>query len=90
MRGPADFEAAKFPTPQRVCGLSTAKPAEVGLYAADYEHDACGVAFVARLDGALEGWRKKMLAAKLAPDSDAAAAMRPEELQRLKSLGYVQ
>ena len=24
---------------------------ETGLYAADYEHDACGVAFVARLDG---------------------------------------
>ncbi|HEV8241014.1 MAG TPA: sulfatase [Thermoanaerobaculia bacterium] len=45
---------------------------------------------VARLGAELEGWRTKMLAAKLPPDSAAAAAMRPEELQRLKSLGYVQ
>ena len=45
---------------------------------------------VARLAPALEAWRRKMLAAKLPPDSEAAAAMRPEELQRLKSLGYVQ
>ncbi len=31
--------------------MSAARRAEPGLYAADYEHDACGVAFVARLDG---------------------------------------
>ena len=30
--------------------MSGVRPAEQGLYAADYEHDACGVAFVARLD----------------------------------------
>ena len=31
--------------------MSAARRGEPGLYAADYEHDACGVAFVARLDG---------------------------------------
>ena len=30
--------------------VRAAQGAETGLYAADYEHDACGVAFVARLD----------------------------------------
>ena len=30
--------------------MSAARRGEPGLYAADYEHDACGVAFVARLD----------------------------------------
>ncbi|MEO5633312.1 glutamate synthase large subunit [Gaiella sp.] len=30
--------------------MSAVRPAETGLYSADYEHDACGVAFVARLD----------------------------------------
>ena len=32
--------------------MSATRRREPGLYAADYEHDACGVAFVARLDGA--------------------------------------
>ncbi len=30
--------------------MSATRAAEPGLYSADYEHDACGVAFVARLD----------------------------------------
>ena len=30
--------------------MSSVRPAEQGLYRAEYEHDACGVAFVARLD----------------------------------------
>ena len=51
MRGPADFEAATFPPPRGVRAVSTTQRSEQGLYAADYEHDACGVAFVARLDG---------------------------------------
>jgi glutamate synthase domain-containing protein 1 len=31
--------------------LSSARPDRHGLYDPAYEHDACGVAFVARLDG---------------------------------------
>lgn len=70
--------------------------AEYELY--DRRHDPADAAnvatshpdVVARLGAELAGWRTKMLAAKLPPDSAATAAMRPEELQRLKSLGYVQ
>ena len=32
--------------------MSAIRQGDPGLYAAEYEHDACGVAFVARLDGA--------------------------------------
>ena len=31
-------------------GVRAAREPETGLYSPDYEHDACGVAFVARLD----------------------------------------
>ena len=50
MRGPAVFEAGAIPPPEGVDEMSRVRPAEQGLYAAEYEHDACGVAFVARLD----------------------------------------
>ena len=50
MRGPADFEAGEIPPLQGESAMSGSPLREHGLYAADYEHDACGVAFVARLD----------------------------------------
>ena len=45
---------------------------------------------VARLGAALEDWRTKTVAVKLTSDKDAAAELSPEELERLKSLGYIQ
>ena len=46
-----DVEAGDRATPsQRRAVVTAARAAETGLYSADYEHDACGVAFVARLD----------------------------------------
>ena len=50
MRGPTVFEAGALPPPEGVDEMSSVRPAEQGLYRAEYEHDACGVAFVARLD----------------------------------------
>ncbi len=44
---------------------------------------------VQRLAKTLEGWRAMAVAARLKPDSEATGNMTPEQLQRLRSLGYV-
>jgi arylsulfatase A-like enzyme len=44
---------------------------------------------VARLSKALDGWRQMAQAARLKPDAEAAKTLTPEQLQRLRSLGYV-
>lgn len=44
---------------------------------------------VKRLAKALEGFRGMASQAKLKPDSEAAGSMTPEQLQRLRSLGYI-
>jgi arylsulfatase A-like enzyme len=44
---------------------------------------------VARLAKALESWRSAARAARLAPDSSAAAGLTTEQLEKLRSLGYV-
>jgi arylsulfatase len=44
---------------------------------------------VKRLAKALEGFRTMATAAKLKPDSEATGNMTPEQLQRLRSLGYI-
>jgi len=38
----------------------------------------------------LESWRKMAAAARLKPDADAAKTLSKEELERLRSLGYIQ
>jgi hypothetical protein len=38
----------------------------------------------------LEAWRKMVTAARLKPDSEANQNLSKEELERLKSLGYIQ
>lgn len=45
---------------------------------------------VKRLSGELEAWRRKAEAARLKPDSETAAAVSGEQLERLRALGYVQ
>lgn len=45
---------------------------------------------VQRLARELAAWRAMATAARLKPDGAAAAAMSPEELERLRALGYVQ
>ncbi len=44
---------------------------------------------VSRLAKALDGWRQMAKAAKLKPDAEVTKNMTPEQLQKLKSLGYV-
>jgi arylsulfatase len=44
---------------------------------------------VKRLAKALEGWRGMVTAARLKPDTEAIGNMTPEQLQRLRSLGYI-
>ncbi len=44
---------------------------------------------VERLAKALDGWHKMAAAARLKPDADATKGLSPEQLQRLRSLGYV-
>ena len=44
---------------------------------------------VQRLAKALDGWHQMAMAAKLKPDTEATKNMTPEQLQKLKSLGYV-
>ncbi len=44
---------------------------------------------VARLARALESWKSAASAARLAPDSSAAAGLTTEQLEKLRSLGYV-
>jgi arylsulfatase A-like enzyme len=45
---------------------------------------------VERLGKDLGAWRVKAAAARLTPDAEATKSLSPEELQRLRSLGYVQ
>ena len=44
---------------------------------------------VQRLAKAIAGWHGMAVAARLAPDSETTGNMSPEQLQRLRSLGYV-
>jgi arylsulfatase A-like enzyme len=44
---------------------------------------------VQRLAKAIEGWRVMATAARLKPDTEATGNMTPEQLQRLRSLGYI-
>jgi arylsulfatase A-like enzyme len=44
---------------------------------------------VQRLAKALEGWHAMAAAARLKPDTEATGNMTPEQLQRLRSLGYI-
>jgi arylsulfatase len=44
---------------------------------------------VQRLAKALDGWHQMALASQLKPDAEATKSMTPEQLQKLKSLGYV-
>jgi arylsulfatase A-like enzyme len=44
---------------------------------------------VERLGKALEGWRGMAEGARLKPDAESNKTMSPEQLQRLRSLGYV-
>jgi arylsulfatase A-like enzyme len=44
---------------------------------------------VARLSKQLEGWHQMTKAARLKPDSETTKSLSPEQLQRLRSLGYV-
>jgi hypothetical protein len=44
---------------------------------------------VQRLAKAIEGWRAMATAARLKPDTEATGNMTPEQLQRLRSLGYI-
>jgi arylsulfatase A-like enzyme len=45
---------------------------------------------VARLSKALQSWRRMAAAARVTSDADATATLSPAELERLKSLGYIQ
>ena len=45
---------------------------------------------VERLAKQLEAWHREALAARLEPDDSATEGMTPEELERLRSLGYIQ
>jgi hypothetical protein len=45
---------------------------------------------VARLARDLDAWKVKAEAARLKPDAEAARNLKPEELERLRALGYVQ
>jgi arylsulfatase A-like enzyme len=55
------------------------------------QHDvAAGHAdVVSRLAKALEGWHQMAVASKLTPDAEATKQMSPDQLRKLKSLGYV-
>lgn len=44
---------------------------------------------VARLAKALDGWHQMALAARLKADTETTKAMTPEQIQKLRSLGYV-
>ena len=45
---------------------------------------------VGRLTKTLEAWRKMVSAARLKPDAETSKNLSKEELERLKSLGYIQ
>jgi arylsulfatase A-like enzyme len=44
---------------------------------------------VARLAKALDGWKQMAQAARLTPDTEGMKNLSPEQLQRLRSLGYI-
>jgi len=44
---------------------------------------------VERLSKQLEGWKRMATQARLKPDSDETKGMTAEQLERLRSLGYV-
>jgi arylsulfatase A-like enzyme len=44
---------------------------------------------VARLSKAIAGWKQMATAARVKPDAESTKALSAEELQRLRSLGYV-
>ncbi len=44
---------------------------------------------VARLAKTIEGWRQMATAARLKPDAEGTKNLSPEQLQRLRSLGYI-
>ena len=44
---------------------------------------------VKRLAGELAAWRRKALAARPKPDAETAKSLRPEDVERLRSLGYL-
>ena len=83
MRGPTVFEAGDIPPPEGVDEMSSVRPSEQGLYRAEYEHDACGVAFVARLDAQpLHETVRRALAGPRATSSIAAPRRRSEHGRR--------
>jgi hypothetical protein len=45
---------------------------------------------VGRLARLLDAWHAKAVAARLTPDAAATRSLSPEEVQRLRSLGYIQ
>jgi hypothetical protein len=45
---------------------------------------------VDRLAKDIAAWRKSAEEARLKPDSDSSKSLTPEQLERLKSLGYIQ
>jgi arylsulfatase A-like enzyme len=45
---------------------------------------------VARLSKMLQGWRRMAAAARLKPDTETSQTMSKEDLERLRSLGYIQ
>ncbi len=44
---------------------------------------------IARLSKAIGGWKQMATAARVKPDTESTKALSAEELQRLRSLGYV-
>jgi arylsulfatase A-like enzyme len=55
-------------------------------------HDVAAIhpAEVARLAKTLESWRRMAAAGRLKPDTEANKSLSKEELERLRSLGYIQ
>ena len=83
MRGPTVFEAGAIPPPEGVDEMSRVRPAEQGLYRSEYEHDACGVAFVARLDAQpLHETVRRALAGPRQPRASRRRGRRSEHRRR--------
>jgi arylsulfatase A-like enzyme len=55
------------------------------------QHDVAGEHpdVVQRLSKALDGWHQMALASRVKPDAETTQKMSPEQLQKLRSLGYV-
>ena len=83
MRGPTVFEAGAIPPPEGVDEMSSVRSAEQGLYRSEYEHDACGVAFVARLDAQpLHETVRRALAGPRQPRASRRRGRRSEHRRR--------